>query len=98
VIYVDGSVLLTDLFAEPRSPPEALWDEDLASSRLLAYDDGTSIGKSAGAVSGRRSNLGCIASGDGGIPARERRLIELASYDNRLLGAARTLEIPIATL
>lgn len=24
--------------AEPRSPPEALWDKDLASSRLLAYE------------------------------------------------------------
>jgi len=38
VIYVDSSVLLADLFAEPRSPPETLWEEDLASSRLLAYE------------------------------------------------------------
>jgi predicted nucleic acid-binding protein len=38
VIYVDSSVLLADLFAERRSPPETLWDEDLASSRLLAYE------------------------------------------------------------
>jgi predicted nucleic acid-binding protein len=38
VIYVDSSVLLADLFAEPRSPPERLWDDDLASSRLLAYE------------------------------------------------------------
>lgn len=38
MIYVDGSVLLADLFAEPRSPSETLWDEDLASSRLLAYE------------------------------------------------------------
>jgi predicted nucleic acid-binding protein len=38
VIYVDSSVLLADLFAEPRSPPETLWDEDLASSRLLVYE------------------------------------------------------------
>ena len=38
MIYVDSSVLLADLFAEPRSPPETLWDEDLASSRLLAYE------------------------------------------------------------
>jgi predicted nucleic acid-binding protein len=38
VIYVDSTVLLADLFAEPRSPPETLWDEDLASSRLLAYE------------------------------------------------------------
>ena len=38
MIYVDSSVLLADLLAEPRSPPEVLWDEDLASSRLLAYE------------------------------------------------------------
>jgi predicted nucleic acid-binding protein len=38
VIYVDSSVLLADLFAERRSPPEMLWDEDLASSHLLAYE------------------------------------------------------------
>ena len=38
MIYVGSSVLLADLFAERRSPPETLWDEDLASSRLLAYE------------------------------------------------------------
>ena len=38
MIYVDSSVLLADLFGEPRSPPETLWEEDLASSRLLAYE------------------------------------------------------------
>jgi hypothetical protein len=38
VIYLDASVLLADLFAERRSPPETLWDENLASSRLLTYE------------------------------------------------------------
>jgi len=38
VIYVDSSVVLADLFAEHRSPPQTLWDEDLASSRLLVYE------------------------------------------------------------
>ena len=38
MIYVDSSVLLADLFAEPRSPPDRLWDADLASSRLLTYE------------------------------------------------------------
>jgi predicted nucleic acid-binding protein len=38
LIYVDSSVLLADLFAESRSPPETLWDDNLASSRLLAYE------------------------------------------------------------
>ena len=37
-MYVDSSVLLADLFAEPRSPPERLWDDDLASSQSLAYE------------------------------------------------------------
>jgi predicted nucleic acid-binding protein len=43
VIYVDSSVVLADLFAELRSPPEALWDEDLGSSQLLAYEVWTRI-------------------------------------------------------
>jgi len=43
VIYVDSSVLLADLFAEARSPRETLWDEDLGSSRLLAYEVWTRI-------------------------------------------------------
>jgi len=38
MIYVDSSVLLADLLVEPRPPPQELWDEDLASSRLLAYE------------------------------------------------------------
>lgn len=38
MIYVDSSVLLADLLAEPCSPPETLRDADLASSRLLAYE------------------------------------------------------------
>ena len=38
MIYVDSSVLLADLFAERRSPPDRLWEEDLASSRLLTYE------------------------------------------------------------
>jgi predicted nucleic acid-binding protein len=38
VIYVDSSVLLADLLAEARSPPDTMWDEDLVSSQLLAYE------------------------------------------------------------
>ena len=38
MIYVDSSVLLADLFAQPRSPPERLWDDDLASSQLLVSE------------------------------------------------------------
>ena len=43
MIYVDSSVVLADLLAEPRSPPEALWDKDLASSRLLVYEVGLNV-------------------------------------------------------
>lgn len=38
MIYIDSSVLLADVLSEPRSPPARLWDEELASSRLLAYE------------------------------------------------------------
>ena len=38
MIYIDSSVLLADLLAEPRSPSEALWEEDLVSNQLLAYE------------------------------------------------------------
>lgn len=38
MIYIDSSVLLADVLAEPRCPTETLWDQDLASSRLLLYE------------------------------------------------------------
>jgi hypothetical protein len=38
VIYIDSSVVLADLFAESKSPPESLWNRDLGSSRLLVYE------------------------------------------------------------
>jgi predicted nucleic acid-binding protein len=38
VIYVDTSVLLSQLLAEDRRPRRALWDEALISSRLAEYE------------------------------------------------------------
>lgn len=38
MVYVDTSVLLAQLLAEDRSPPEALWKETLVASRLLEYE------------------------------------------------------------
>ncbi|HJU15089.1 MAG TPA: PIN domain-containing protein [Stellaceae bacterium] len=38
MIYVDSSVVLARLFAEPRSPPDRFWSEALISSRLLEYE------------------------------------------------------------
>lgn len=38
MIYLDTSVALAHLLAEDRRPPEALWAEDLITSRLLEYE------------------------------------------------------------
>jgi predicted nucleic acid-binding protein len=38
VIYIDSSVALAHLLAEPHSPPATLWKELLVSSRLLEYE------------------------------------------------------------
>ncbi len=128
VIYIDSSVLLADLFAEAQAPRETLWDEDLASSRLLAFEVWTRINA--------RNLLNSHADRARGLLARvnltemtehvlERALepfpiavrtldalhlatmayhrsegepVELASYDGRLLAAARALSIPLAAL
>jgi predicted nucleic acid-binding protein len=38
VIYLDASVALAQIFAENRRPPEDLWREPLAASRLLHHE------------------------------------------------------------
>lgn len=38
MIYLDTSVALAALFAEPRKPPDRLWREPLIASRLLEYE------------------------------------------------------------
>lgn len=38
MIYLDASVVLAQLLAEDRTPPEALWRETLVSSRLIEYE------------------------------------------------------------
>ncbi len=43
MIYLDTSVVLAQLLAEDRIPPEALWHETLVSSRLLEYETWTRI-------------------------------------------------------
>jgi hypothetical protein len=43
VIYLDTSVVLAQLLAEDRKPPEAIWKESLVSSRLLEYEVWTRI-------------------------------------------------------
>ena len=38
MIYIDSSVALAYLLAEPRFPRARLWEESLTSSRLLEYE------------------------------------------------------------
>lgn len=38
MIYLDTSVVLARLFAEDRSPPDALWSRMLVASRLLEFE------------------------------------------------------------
>lgn len=38
MIYLDSSVALAQIFAEPRQISDSLWDQQLASSRLLEYE------------------------------------------------------------
>ena len=38
MIYLDSSVAIAHLFAEDRAPPDSLWQEELAASRLLQYE------------------------------------------------------------
>jgi hypothetical protein len=38
IVYLDTSVVLARLFAEDRSPPDALWSQSLVASRLLEYE------------------------------------------------------------
>ena len=128
MIYVDSSVLLADLLAEPRSPAETLWDRDLASSRLLAYEvwnrvNANGLTSSHGErTSGLLARINMTEMSQLALaralepwPASLRTLdalhlatmeflrrhgepIELASYDHRLLAAARALGIPIIDL
>jgi predicted nucleic acid-binding protein len=128
VIYVDRSVVLADLLAEPRSPPEALWDADLASSRLLTYEVWNRInangltashGERARALLARINltemsqaalgralepwpapirTLDALHLATADYLRRQGEIVELASFDNRLLAAAIALGIPIAAL
>lgn len=43
MIYLDTSVVLAQLLAEDRLPPDALWEEVLVSSRLAVYETWTRL-------------------------------------------------------
>ena len=57
MIYIDTSVILSEVFSEARHPPELFWRQDLVSSKLLEYElfnrvhaRGSSPGEIASAV------------------------------------------------
>ncbi len=125
MIYLDTSVALAQLLAEDRSPPEALWQHPLVSSRLLEYEVWNRVharglarshGNEVRALIGRVALIELaspvLARALEPFPAPVRTLdalhlasieflrsrrqaVELASYDERLLAAARTLGIPL---
>jgi predicted nucleic acid-binding protein len=129
VTYVDSSVALAYLLAEPRAPAVAFWASDLVSSRLLEYEVWNRL-QARHVHERRRSEARAVLAGieflELSEPVLARALepwpmpirtldalhlatadylrrqtgqqIELASYDGRLIAAARALDIPIAAL
>jgi predicted nucleic acid-binding protein len=128
VIYLDASVALAQIFAEDLSPPAGLWDEPLASSRLLHYEvwnrvharrlalpHGDKVRDILDAVIVVELSPPVLARALEPFPTPVRTLdalhlatmdflrgqgqpLELASYDGRLLAAARALGIPVRSL
>jgi predicted nucleic acid-binding protein len=128
VIYLDASVVLAQLFAEDRQPPEALWREPLTASRLLQYEvwtrvhahrleaphgdrvrallDGVAYIELAPPVLARAlepfpapvRTLDALHLATMDFLQDQGQAIELASYDQRLLTAARALRIPTRRL
>jgi predicted nucleic acid-binding protein len=128
VTYVDSSVALAYLLAEPTAPAVTFWDSELVSSRLLAYEVWNRL--SARQVTERRhGEVRTLLAGIELIELSEpvlaralepwptpvrtldalhlatadylRRLgdlVELASYDNRMIAAAEAMGIPIVLL
>ena len=126
--YVETSVLLAQLLAEDRCPPESLWAETLVSSRLSEYEMwnrihtrglGDSHGESVRLLLGRLRWLEMtpmvLARALEPWPAPLRTLdalhlasveflrahgqnVKLASYDERVIKAARRLSISLFTL
>ena len=95
MIYVDSSVLLADLFAEPRSPPETLWDEDVASSQLLAYEVWNRINAYGLTISHGGRARGLLAR----VNLTEMSELTLARALEPFPGAVRTLDaLHLATM
>jgi uncharacterized protein len=128
VIYLDSSVALAQIFAEDVSPPGDLWDEPLASSRLLHYEvwnwvharrlalpHGDKVRDLLDMLIVVELTPLVLARALDPFPTPVRTLdalhlatmdflrgqgqpLQLASYDGRLLTAARALGIPVRSL
>lgn len=128
MIYLDSSVVLGQLLAEDRRPPETLWQESLVASRLLEYEVwnrltarglGRSHGEEARSLIGRVALLELVPPVLGRalepfpVPVRtldalhlasldflrgRGQRVVLASYDDRLLRAAREMGITLLAL
>jgi len=128
MIYLDSSVALAQIFAEDLSPPADLWDEPLASSRLLHYEvwnrvhtrrlalphgdkvreilDGVIVVELSPPVLARAlepfptpvRTLDALHLATMDFLRGQGQPLELASYDGRLLMAARALGIPVRSL
>ena len=128
MIYVDSSVALSQLMFESQSPPGALWEQPLVSSRLLACEVWNRIhayGLTATRSDDARALLALVHLVDLNEPTLARALqpfpvrirtldalhlatieflsrqgetVELASYDDRLLAAAKAVGISVAPL
>lgn len=96
MIYLDTSVVLSQLLAEDVRPPSRIWDESLVSSRLMVYEVWTRInalglagshGDAAAALIGRTSLLELSppvlvrALEPFPVPVRTLDAIHLASLD-----------------
>ena len=126
--YIETSVVLAQLLAEDRCPPESLWVETLVSSRLTEYEVWTRInGRGLTSSHGEAVRLllarllwleltpTVLARALDPWPVRLRTLdalhlasieflraqgqaVKLASYDERVIGVARRLSIPLFSL
>jgi PIN domain len=128
VTYVETSVVLAQLLAEDRCPPESMWADVIVSSRLTEYEvwnriDARGLTSSHGEpvrlLLGRLRWLEMtpmvLARALDAWPVRLRTLdalhlasleflrahgqdVKLASYDERVISAARRLSIPLFAL
>jgi hypothetical protein len=128
MIYVESSVVLAQLLAEDRYPPQSLWTATPISSRLTEYEVwtriharglGVSHGESARLLLGRLGWLELtpvvLARALEPWPVAVRTLdalhlasieflrargqeVAVASYDDRIIAAARRLSIPLFPL